>query len=98
MKDKIASEVTVIDDKFFNWGGTIDLLIEHANGKLSLRDFKSGWGFNREASSTMFKYGVQDNISIMQNPRNTAKLQLMLYAMIIKMNNPDQKFQSLEVT
>jgi len=98
LKDKVASEVTVIDDKYFNWGGTIDLLIEHPNGKLSLRDFKSGWGFNKEATNAMFKYGVQNNISIMQNSRSTAKLQLMLYAMILKMRNPDQKFDSLEVT
>lgn len=46
----------------------------------------------------MFKYGVQNNITIMQTPRSTAKLQLMLYAMILKMRNPDQTFESLEVT
>lgn len=98
-KHKIVSELTVVEDKYLGWGGTIDLLFKNpASGNYSLRDFKSGNGFNKELTSAMFKYGVQNNISITQTPRNTAKLQLMIYAFIMKVNNPDTKFDSLEVT
>lgn len=48
-KDEIASEVTIVDTNFFNsddfpggLGGTVDLMVKHADGKYSFIDFKSG--------------------------------------------------------
>lgn len=97
-RDKVISELKVIDDKLFGIGGTVDLAIRHSNGEWSFRDFKTGWFFNRNLSGKLFKYGTQNNISIYESPRSRAKLQLMLYALIKKMNDPDTKFRSLEIT
>lgn len=98
-RHKIASEVVVVDDKFLEIGGTLDLLIyDPVTGNYSIRDFKSGSMFNKEKTSAMFKYGVQNNLSIMQTPRNTAKLQVMFYAMLLKIKYPDMKFDNLEIT
>lgn len=98
-RHKLASEVVVVDDKYLEIGGTLDLLIyDPVTGNYSVRDFKSGSMFNKEKTSAMFKYGVQNNLSIMQTPRNTAKLQVMFYAMLLKINNPDIKFDNLEIT
>lgn len=97
-RDKIISELKVIDSDLFGIGGTVDLAIRHSNGEWSFRDFKTGWFFNRNLSSKLFKYGTQNNISIYESPRSRAKLQLMLYAFIKKMNDPTSRFRSLEIT
>lgn len=96
-KDKILSEITV-SDEILEWAGTIDLVIGHKDGAFSLTDFKTGWRFNKSASSRLFKYGAQKNLSIFETPRETAKFQLMLYAFMMKAENPDTKFRDLFVT
>lgn len=43
------------------------------------------------------KWGSSSDMLITQTPRNLAKLQLMIYAMIFKSENPDVKFRDLSV-
>lgn len=96
--DRVVPELKIFDDKYTFWGGTADFVFQKANGNFGIRDFKTGWGFNNVEARAMFKYGGGTTRNIMQTPRNTAKLQLMLYALIMKIGNPSIKFDSLEVT
>lgn len=96
--DRIYSELSIVDTVYTKWGGTADLIYQKANGLFGIRDFKTGWGFNNVEARAMFKYGGGATKNIMQTPRNTAKLQLMLYAFLMKIKNPSAKFDTLEIT
>jgi hypothetical protein len=97
MKDKIMTEIIVGND-IFGLAGRIDLLIKHFDGTLSIKDYKTGYAFNNEYMASIFHYGDQGVGSelLWDNPRNRAKLQVMLYALTIKMNNPNAKFKALD--
>lgn len=95
-KDRISSEVTIAND-ILNMAGTIDLSIDHGNDLYSYFDIKTGAGFNRLWETDLFQFGNGPSEDIFVNPRNKAKLQLMLYAVITKINNPKAKFRNLEL-
>lgn len=97
LKDKFQSEVTVVDDKYLNIGGTIDMLIKRASGKYAIRDFTFGSNFDSNTSSPIFRYGFTSNMTIMANSKNTKKLQMMWYAFIMRANDPTIEFEDLEV-
>ncbi|HAH26003.1 MAG TPA: hypothetical protein DCL77_19955 [Prolixibacteraceae bacterium] len=94
-RDKVKSEVTVFNE-FVKWGGTIDMLVEHPDKLFSIVDWKSGMAFNNSFFVALLKYGDQIK-AITDNPKERAKLQIALYAVLLKMNNPEMQFRSLQV-
>lgn len=48
-------------------------------------------------SQQLFKYGAQIGNDLFQNPRETGKLQLMIYAFLYKLNNPEVQFKELKL-
>ena len=95
-KDTVLTE-TPIANELLGWGGRPDMIIERANGHLKLIDFKSSKSLNRAYSYEVMRYGRQKYDNITDNARERAKLQLALYAVMIKANNPDAKFEGLEI-
>jgi molecular chaperone GrpE (heat shock protein) len=74
--------------------GTIDELVEHEDGTISIRDFKTGALSNSVIGNFLSEYADKKvPISVL----NKAKLQIILYAVMLKINNPDLKFKKLEV-
>lgn len=96
-KDKVFSEVRV-GNKIFKLGGAADLLVEHSDGTYSIFDFKTSSNFWKEYPyASILKYGVQGvgKQLLIDNHANRAKLQIMLYALLFKANNPEMKFRHL---
>lgn len=94
--DRLFTELPIKSSQL-RAAGTVDLLIDHGDNIYSLFDFKTGAAFNRTFESSIFKYASTSTEDIWDNPRNRAKLQLMWYALMIKTENPDAKFKSLEI-
>lgn len=94
--DKLIAEPSMVS-KIMNVGGTPDLVIDHGGDIFSVFDLKTGKHFDRNFELDFFKYGRAGDADIFVNPRNKAKLQIMLYAMMIKLNNPKARFKNLEV-
>ncbi len=74
--------------------GTIDETIEHSDGSLSLRDFKTG-ALSSYVTGKMKREFADKNIPM--TSINKAKLQIILYAVMMKINNPNLKFKKLEI-
>jgi len=98
-KDMISTEVSVAVPEI-NIAGTIDLMAQHADGRYTLVDWKTGKNFSGNPSiedAFLMKYGDQGTKEVTDNFRNRGKLQLMIYAMLLKANNPGMKFRGLQV-
>jgi hypothetical protein len=99
MRDRVSTEVTVSMPEI-GLAGTVDLLVEHADGTYTVVDWKTGNNFSgRPELENLFllKYGDQGNKEITDSPRNRAKIQMAIYAMLLKANNPGMKFRALKV-
>jgi hypothetical protein len=96
MQDKVLSEVRVASD-LLGFAGAIDLLVQHHDGTFSITDWKTGRRFNDSLFVNILKFGNQE-IEITDNPRERAKLQVMIYALMLKLENPDIQFRELSVT
>jgi len=94
--DKLYTE-KVIGSTELGWFGTVDMLVDHGDDLYSLFDLKTGGRFNRLFEDSFLKYGNTAGVGIFDNARNRAKLQLMLYALIIKMDNPAARFRNLDI-
>ena len=94
--DRILMEVKVASEEL-GIAGTVDALIEHSDGYLSLVDFKAGSNLNRIYTDEPLMFGRRAEMTITDNPRHRAKLQLMLYALVIKINNPEAKFRRIAI-
>jgi hypothetical protein len=94
LQDKIYSEVKVGSDLI--GAGMIDNLTEKADGRLKIVDWKTGSRLKDKYSANILRYGVQEN-RITDNPLDRAKLQVMTYAMIIKAEHPEAKFDGLTI-
>ena len=86
-------EMTVFSE-LLGFGGTIDALVGHADGKWSIKDWKTGRNFGKRTNTIAMKYGLQD-IYISDNQRERSKLQVMLYAFLLKLEYPDMQFRDL---
>jgi hypothetical protein len=86
-------EVTIWSD-LLGFGGTMDALIGHADGRWSIKDWKSGNAFGIKTTMEPMMYGLQDTY-ISDNQRERAKLQVMIYAFLLKLQYPDIKFRDL---
>ena len=94
--DKLHTE-KVIGSTELGWFGTVDMLVDHGDNLYSLFDLKTGGKFNKLFEDSFLKYGNTPGVNIFDNARNRAKLQLMLYAFIIKMDNPEARFRNLDI-
>ena len=92
-KDKVHAEVKVVNEDM-GIGTAIDTLVEHHDGYFSIVEWKTGKSFASRLYNRILKYGDQ-RIDILDNPREHAKLQAMLQAVILKANNPEIKFRHL---
>lgn len=99
LRDVITSEVTV-SSNVFNMAGTIDMLVHHADNTYSIIDWKTGNSMNkvfRGMDDLIMKYGNQGTREIEDSIRNRAKLQIALYAVLLRAENPHIKFRSLDL-
>ena len=99
LRDEIMSEVTVSNDEL-GLAGTLDMLVRHADGTYTIIDWKSGKSLNkvyRGMGDALMKYGNQATMEITDSVRNRAKLQIALYAVLMRANNPDIKFRNLKL-
>lgn len=89
--DKIYTEVTIANE-LIDAGGQIDTLVENSSGYLRVTDTKTGNNFDRKGlGSRIMKYGNQTNGPITDTSIDRAKLQTVLYSMLIKLNHPEAK-------
>lgn len=95
-QDKIVTEIAVASS-LLGLAGRIDLAIDHGDNIMSLYDIKTGNGIASEWENYLFKYGDTYGRAIWDNPLNRAKLQLMLYALILKSTRPEVRFRQLKV-
>jgi hypothetical protein len=95
MKDKIKTEFSIGSEEL-GIAGTIDVLVEHPDKTFSIIDWKTGAKFNNQyVFSDLIKFAGK-NFDINDTPRNRAKLQIMLYAFLLKVNKPDARFKNLK--
>lgn len=81
-------------DKILNGvAGTIDEYIEHDDGTVTIRDFKSGQVSSYQIGLILKEYGKD----IKSSKLNKAKLQLTFYAVMLKLKNPALMFKSIEI-
>jgi hypothetical protein len=106
LKDKVVCEIPISSD-LLGYAGSIDMLVEHPEkiknylgedigNMLSIYDLKSGYSVLNKLGSAILKYGEQSKY-INNSPMDMAKLQVMLYAFMIKLENPNQQFRTLQV-
>jgi len=94
--DKVLSELPFISEEI-GIGTTIDGLIEHEDGTLSIKDWKTGNILNDMFTPQLLsEYGNQLE-PIRDSKLDRAKLEVALRAMMIKLKNPSAKFRSLSV-
>lgn len=77
--------------------GTIDMMIRHTDGEYSLFDMKTSQFFSEGDFTKMFAYGLTNEFNIPYTERNKAKLQIMFYALMVRLNNPNIKFKKLSI-
>lgn len=94
-RDSVQSEVTV-ESELLGVAGTIDTMVEHPDGKFSLIEWKSGRMFNDKIFDNLMKYGSQ-RVDISDNSKERAKLQVALYAVIMRIKHPEIEFRDLQV-
>ena len=94
LRDIIALPEQSIYSELLGIGGTTDSMIFHSDGKVSIIDWKTGQNFGKRFNAEAMKYGIQD-IYISDNQRERAKLQVMWYAFLYKLEFPDMKFRDL---
>jgi hypothetical protein len=92
MLDTVTSEMVIASERL-GIAGTTDLFVEHAENIYSINDFKSGVSFDDKTTSYVF---LGSDIQV--TPLQYAKLQVALYAFIVKSVNPEAKFRRLVVT
>lgn len=95
-RDEIVTEI-VVASPTLGLAGRVDLMIDHGDNVVSLYDIKTGYGITKEWENYLFKYGDTMGAAIWDNPLNRGKLQLMLYALILKSQNPDLMFKELKI-
>jgi len=93
--DKFHTEY-IVESEELGLAGRIDALIDHGDKIFSIIDFKTGKSFDKEFNH-LLRFGNTTYQDIWDNPRNRAKLQVMLYAVILKSKDPSIKFRDLKI-
>lgn len=96
-KQVMACEIPVAN-KLLGFSGTPDIILETPDGKLIIKDITTGRYFDKEWTNRLLKYGDQ-NRQIIDSPRDRKKMQIMMYAFMIKANPKfkDVKFRDLSI-
>ncbi len=94
-KDKVLSELPYVVEQL-GIGTTIDGLIEHPDGTLSIKDWKTGRLMNDSMTTTFIKFGDQI-VDIRDSKLDRAKLEVVLRALMVKYKNPEAKFRQLSI-
>lgn len=99
-KDRIAPEVTLLSNLITDKEGnklatTVDGLIQHYNGDLSMIDWKTGNIASDMDSNHMMAYG--EKWGIQDSKLNRGYLELALRAMIIKEHFPTARFRDIKI-
>ena len=95
MRDEVMSEIMAFSEAL-GMACTIDTLIKKHNGKYTIIEWKSGKNFDNNRLNNLLKYGDQF-IAIYDNPRQRAKMQATMQAVILKSENPDIRFDDIFV-
>jgi hypothetical protein len=95
-KDKMRSEV-VVSDKEISVATSIDSVVEHSDGTITLLDWKSGKYFISDAirEDKMMRYA--EGIEGYDTKLGRAKLEMTLRALLLKRQYPDVKFRSVDI-
>ncbi len=96
LKDMAYLPEQIVWNEKLGFGGSVDALIGHADNTWSIIDWKTGRNFGKRTSTEPLKYGQQE-VFITDNQREHAKLQVMMYAVMLKLNNKEMKFRDLMV-
>lgn len=94
-RDKLLHEITIFN-RTLGWAGRADLLVKHVDGFFSLFDFKSAADMDRAFSSHILKYGRMGQV-VTENKRDLAHLQLAIYAVLLKLQNPEMQFRKVSI-
>lgn len=70
---------------------------DHGDDRYSIFDLKTGTHFDRLFEKSFLKYGNSVDSEVFDNPRNRAKLQIMVYAFMIKVEHSKARFNKLEL-
>lgn len=74
----------------------MDMIVDHGNHIYSIYDFKAGQKFAQLINSTFFnEYARQRSIDITGNSQDLARLQIMLEAVLVRINDPQARFYDL---
>lgn len=98
--DKMIAELPLLskafktkDDKLV--ATTVDLIVQHADGTISIVDWKTGNLLKDDSFGVLIKYGEKH--MILNNKANRAKLEVALRAFLIKEHFPDIEFKNLVI-
>lgn len=75
--------------------GKIDKLIVYPDGYMTIREIKTSQSIRSSPYTQLFKYGYKEYLE--SNKLNEAKVQLMLYALSMSLDNPDSRFTNLGI-
>jgi hypothetical protein len=92
--DELHSEFLVYNEEM-QLGGTIDLLIKHADNSFSIIDFKSGFLRDDSDRDKIMNYG--DSVKMRYNTTNRYQIQLMTYALLLKSKYPNARFRNITI-
>jgi len=99
LRDEINSEIKIAS-KELGIAGTIDMLVKHSDDTYSIIDWKTGNSMNksfRGLDDVLMKYGNQATGEITDSIKNRAKLQIALYAVLLRAENPKIQFRDLNL-
>lgn len=99
-REGITSETVVLHEQPFvntilGINGRIDKIIIYPDGYISLREIKTSQRIGTSGYVELFKYGFKEYMEA--NPLNEAKVQVMLYALSMAIDNPKVKFTNLGI-
>lgn len=75
--------------------GRIDKLIVYPDGYMTIREIKTSQHIRSSSYTQLFKYGYKEYLE--SNKLNEAKVQLLLYAFALSLDNPEAKFTNLGI-
>lgn len=95
-RDKIISEIKYSFEPL-GIATTIDGLIQHSDGRLSIKDWKTGNLTSDSMKPYLMNEFSQQIETIIDSKIDRAKAEVLFRAMMIKYNNPNAKFRSLSI-
>lgn len=95
-KDKLYAEQTISSDSL-GVATTIDLLVEHFNGDVSIVDWKTGGSFFKDELITEIMKHSKGYYEMRDNSVNRARLEIILRAFMLKEANNNLKFRETAV-